>query len=369
MTVRMKIVAAIAVIMVVLVVLGTSLPWPAWITILAIAVCCAAGGLVALVPGRRPVPERPAVYLPPPAPEPQQVVRSEGIGGINLASAWPDYEFTFAAVVYWRSTGGPAPTAHVRLGALAIDAIIERAARVAVDAPPDMVVRLQHRLNDVLGVVETDPSGRVEAWAGQVQTTLWEDDAARLRALATIRKNKTLWEHERRYECDRRRYLADDVLRSTGSALVWWLSRNEGNVNGAVDLIGALARLSAAAKDEDVPELFRHLVPRSDLPAPEPEHSHLATIGSDGAGQPYTLDFGLFNGARSAVDLVTALMDALNLDAEQRPQFADRVAANIEATGDVSSAAEVRRRFDVITEEFDDPETEPAASESYAADD
>jgi hypothetical protein len=354
MTSRNKIaVAVVAVVTIVVIVLSISLGWSAWITIVVFAACCAIGGLVSLIPGRndrRHVPE-PPVQLPPPVPEPQQVVRTEVIEGINLASAWPDYEFNLRAIVHWRSTGLATQTPHVRPGAVAIETIIQRAARVASDASPDTVIRLQHLLNDVLGVIEPDPSGRVEAWADQVQTALLDEDAARLRALANIRKNKVLWEHERRYECDRRRYLADDVLKSTGSALVWWLSRNEANVNGAVDLIGNMARLTAAAKDEDIPELFRHLVPSSLLPTPEAERSHLPTIGSDGAGQPFTFDLGLFNSGRSAVDLVTALMDTLNMDDDQRAQFADRVAAGVEATGDVTSADEIRRRWDVLAEE------------------
>src|SRR5205807_10347859 len=173
--------------------------------------CCAVGGLVLLVSGRgrRPVPEPATVVFPPPVPEPEQVVRTEVVEGINLASAWPDYEFTFCAVVHWRSAGNPAVMSHVRPGALAIDTIIQRAARVAAEEPPDMVIRLRHRLNDVLGVIEADPSRRVEAWADQVRTTLLDEDAARLRTLANIRKNRAAWEHVRRDECDGRRYLAE----------------------------------------------------------------------------------------------------------------------------------------------------------------
>jgi hypothetical protein len=361
MTSRNKIVAAVvAASTIALIVLGAGLRWPAWVTILAFLVCCAAGALVSFALGRgdrRPVPQQ-TIALPPPVPEPQQVVQSVIVEGINLASAWPDYEFIFHGIIYWRSAGGPTMMPHVRPGALAIDTIIRRAARVAADEPPDMVIRLQHRLNDVLGVIEADPSGRVEAWADQVQTTLLEADAVRLRTLSNIRKDKAVWEHERRYECDRRLYLTEDVLRSTGSALVWWLSRNESNITGAVDLIGTMARLTAAAKDEDVPELFRHLLPPSILAAAEAEKPRFTTIGSDGAGQPYTLDFGLFNSSRSAVDLVTALMGALNLPDEQRAQFAARVATNIEATGDTESAEQVRSRFDVITDQFVDEESE-----------
>lgn len=388
MTFRNKIVVVVvAAITIVLIMLATGLRWSAWITIVVFLACCAVGAVVSLVTGRhdrRSMPEPTTVLLPPRVPEPQQIVQSEVIEGINLASAWPDYEFSFCAIVYWRSTGSPTGTQHVRPGALAIETIIRRAARVAADEAPDMVVLLQHRLNDVLGVIEADPSGRVEAWAGQVQTTLLEEDAARLRALANIRKNKTVWEHERRYEGDRRRYLAEDVLKSTGSALVWWLSRNEANIDGAVELIGTMARLTAAAKDEDVPELFRHLLDPS-LQTPEPERPHLATIGSDGAGQPYTLDFDHFNNSRSAADVVTVLMNALNLPDEQRAQFAARIAADIEATGDVNSAEEIRQRFDVFTDEFaadaesgspfepaedySDPETAAFGQDTQPADD
>lgn len=372
MTSRNKIVVAVvAASTIVLIVLGASLRWSAWITILAFVICCAVGAVVSLALGlgdRRPVPQQPVVLPPPPVPEPQQVVQTAVVEGINLASAWPDYEFIFHGIVYWRSAGIPMATPHVRPGALAIDTIIRRAARVAAEEPPDMVIRLQHRLNDVLGVIEADPSGRVETWADRVQTTLLEADAVRLRTLSNIRKDEAVWEHQRRQECDRRQYLTEDVLKSTGSALVWWLSRNESNVVGAVDLIGTMARLTAAAKDEDVPELFRHLLPPSALPVTEPEQSRFAPIGSDGAGQAYTLDFGLFNGSRSAVDLVTALMGALDLDDEQRAQFAARVAADIEATGDAESAEQVRSRFDVITDQFAvDVESEIASEPEESA--
>jgi hypothetical protein len=337
------------VVAVVLILLGVSLRWAPWVTILTVLVCLAVGALVYLAVSR---PEQQTIYVPPPpAPEPQPPVQMVSVQGINLASAWPDYEFLLDATVYWRSVGNPTATTHVRPGARGIDTIIERAARVAATEPPGMAVRLQHRLNDVLGVVQHDQSGRIETWADNVRISLFDADAQRLRTLSDIRKDKTVWEHQRRFECDRREYLTEDVLRSTGSALVWWLSRNESDVTAAADLIGTMARLSAAAKDEDVPELFRHLLPPSLLP-PEPEQPRFAALGSDGAGQPSMFDFAQLNGARSAVDLVTALMGALGLDDEQRVLFAARVAADIESTGDAAAAEQVRQRFDVISDQF-----------------
>src|ERR1700730_14999120 len=123
MTSRNKIVVAVvAASTIALIVLGASLRWPAWITILAFLVCCAAGAVASLVPGRgdrRPGPQ--TFVPPPPVPEPQQVVQSVLVEGINLASAWPDYDFFFHAIIYWRSTGSPTMMPHVRPGALAID--------------------------------------------------------------------------------------------------------------------------------------------------------------------------------------------------------------------------------------------------------
>ena len=145
------------------------------------------------------------------------------------------------------------------------------------------------------------------------------------------------------------------MLKSTGSALVWWLSRNEANVDGAVDLIGTMARLSAAAKDEDVAELFRHLLPPSALPTPEREPNGYPTVDSDG--------FGSMNGGRSAADLVTGLMDAMHLDRDEQALFAERVAMDITAMGHEDVARQIREQFDVITEQFtDDPNSEPVSA-------
>jgi hypothetical protein len=334
-----------------LIVLGVSLRWPAVATVTVVLVCCAGAALIALAVDRHDRASRHDVHLPPPppVPEPQPATYQVVVQDINLRSAWPDYEFLFGATVYWRAAGSPLPNPHVRPGAVAVEAIIRRAADAAAFEEPGMAVRLRHRLDDLLGVVERDPSGRVEAWADQVRTSLSEADANRLRTLSDMRKDKAVWERNRDYECDRREYLTEDVLKSTGSALVWWLSRNESNVAGAAELIGTMARLSSAVRDEDVPERFRHLVPPSARPDPE-SGPRFSTVGSDGAGQPFTLDLTQFTGARSAVDLVTALMGALRLDDEQRALFAARVAMVIETTGDEVTAEQVRERFDVIGE-------------------
>lgn len=345
---------------VVLILLGVGLRWPVWVTIVAAVGGCAVVFTAGVVGrgNRTPLPE--PVYLPPPpAPEPPRPIQVEVVQGVNLASAWADYEFVFDVTVYWRTADNALGTEHVRPGATAVDLIIRRAAEVAALVEPGMAVRLQHRLNDVLGVVEADRLGRIQVWADNVRITLSDNDLDRLRSLSDIRKDKALWEHKRRYESDKREYLTNDVLRSTGSAVVWWLSRNESNVTGAVDLIGPMARLSAAAKNEDVPDMFRHLLPTSALPPPEPEQSRYPAAGSDEASP----GFASMNGSRSATGLVTGLMDAMDLDPDERALFAERVAMDMAAMGHEEAAARIRAEFDVISEQFTEaPEPEPAGA-------
>lgn len=355
---RIGSIVATAVVALVLIGVGIGLHWSPWIIVVVALVCCAFGALAHLAFNR--VPPQPAPLPPPlPAPEPPPAVQMVSLQGVNLASAAPDYEFILDATVYWRPIGAPSASyPHVRPGARAIDAIIHRAADVAAGEEPGMAVRLQHRLNDVLGVAEADPTGRVEVWADQVRTSLSDADAQRLRTLADIRKDEAVWEHQRRFECDKREYLTEDVLRSTGSALVWWLSRNEADVTRAADLIPTMARLSAAARNEDIPTLFRHLLPADLLP---PEASRFAAAGSDGAGQPF--GFGFVGASRTAVEVLTELMNALRLDDEQRSLFAAQVAANVDAAGNMPAADEIRRRFDVIV---DEPEPEPDAATNGA---
>ncbi|HWC82300.1 MAG TPA: hypothetical protein VG756_20310 [Pseudonocardiaceae bacterium] len=320
----------------VLIALGISLRWPLWPVVVGALVCCAAGALGYLAINRRP-PD--PVFLPP-APQPAPVIQTQRdqVQAINLPSAEPDYEFILDVTVYWRSIGTAADAQqHFRPGARGIDSIIERAAQVAANVPPSMAIRLQHRLNDVLGIVQPDRTGLVEAWADQVRISLSDADVGRLHEMATIRKNKELWEHQRRFECDRRAYLTDDVLRSTGSALVWWLSRNDKEVDQAVALIGTMTQLSAAARDEEISQVF----PGS---------------GSDGAAQPLVLGLA---GPREPIDVFIEWVDSLDLARGQRLLLVEHIANGLEHSGDPRDKAmayEIRRRFDLIT---DDPDGQP----------
>ncbi|MFD7655857.1 hypothetical protein ACFV4N_17930 [Actinosynnema sp. NPDC059797] len=105
-----------------------------------------------------------------------------------------------------------------------------------------------------------------------------------------MRKRQHLWEQEVAAERAVRAYLGDEVLTSTGSAVVWWLARNTAEVRETADLIGTLARLSAAAGDREVDEVFRHLLPEHLRRPVEAERFREHPDAPDGAvldGKPF----------------------------------------------------------------------------------
>lgn len=333
--------------------LGLSLGWPVWLWAILIVVLLIVPAAVAPrlrhraqrkrlgeLQAQQPIPD----HQPPPDQRPMAVYSAQ-IREVPLPSARPDYDFVLTAVVYWQAVVGQGAP-HANPGALAIDAIVLRAREAAASEQPDRYTLLQHHLNSALGTMLPDRSGRVLAWADQVLVDLSEVDLNRLRRLADVRKDEDVWEHERNHERNKRKYLGDEVLRTTGSAVVWWLSKDDGDLTRAVTAIGPLARLTAAANDQEVPELFRRLVEASEGTGQSP----FSPMGSDGAGHPFGFDFVGDGTGQSVVDRLTRLMDALGLDDAQRAQFADRAVNLVDATGNTAAADQIRAHFDVDTD-------------------
>ncbi|MBP5910805.1 hypothetical protein F3K40_44500 [Streptomyces sp. LBUM 1478] len=106
-----------------------------------------------------------------------------------------------------------------------------------------------------------DHTGHLQVMAEDVTLTLHEPDQERLTKLAEIRKDKAVWEHQRTYEQSKREYLGDDVLKDTGSAVVWWLAKNDNHIEKTVADLGLLAQLTSAANDADIPERLQDLIP------------------------------------------------------------------------------------------------------------
>ncbi|MCZ0981132.1 hypothetical protein O1L60_25050 [Streptomyces diastatochromogenes] len=198
----------------------------------------------------------------PPAAPTEQPYQETRVIDAALPSAVDGYDFLFSATVWWRPVPDPDRTGRSDSAspALAVSAIVSRALEIARREQPDRASFARFFLEGELSVPLPDRSGRVMAMAADATLTLAPADRERLRKLSDLRKDEEIWEYERQHERNKRRYLGGDVLQSAGSAVVWWLARHENEIEKAVDMIGPLAQIAAAANNEDVPELFRHLL-------------------------------------------------------------------------------------------------------------
>ncbi|MEU4886306.1 MULTISPECIES: hypothetical protein [Streptomyces] len=246
-------------------VLGLCFDWPGWAWGLLAVLLPAVSVLALRTTGRRghTVPPELAAHLPL---EPVER-REQRVTRVALPSEWDDYDFLFSATVRWFPADGTTGDPLVNPGGLAVDTVLDRARAITEKRPPGRASLVQHELNGALGWMTPDATGQLRVMAESVTLTLSEPDQERLDKLASVRKDKAVWEHERTYEQSRREYLGKDVLQNTGSAVVWWLTRNDDQVEKTVGDIGLLAQLSSAANNEDVPDRYRPLVPHLAPPA------------------------------------------------------------------------------------------------------
>ncbi|MGV9772652.1 hypothetical protein [Streptosporangium sp. NPDC003464] len=267
------------------------------------------------------------MYSPPPPVEPREQ-RVE----VALPSMEEDYDFLFSATVRWSPTGRTMGEPGANLSGLAVDAILERAKVITRNRPPGRASLVQHELNGALGTMQSDATECVQSMAESVTLTLSDHDRQRLDRLAEIRKEKAVWEHERKYEQSKREYLGEDVLKDPGSAVVWWLAKNDDRVEKVVQDLGILAQVSSAANNQEVPECFRYLVPWP--PSPHSADEELST--PDLEHEP------------SAVDYFGAFLDAANFPGgdPQRALFTREIADYLATYGKQEVADDLVRRFD-----------------------
>ncbi|WP_425428824.1 hypothetical protein [Streptomyces sparsogenes] len=257
-----------------------------------------------------------------------------------LPSAADGYDFLFSATVWWRPVPDHPDRSDGASPALAVSSILSRALQVVHREEPGRASFARYLLEGELAVPLPDRGGRVKALAADVTLTLAQADRERLRKLNDLRKDEEIWEYERQHERNKRRYLGDDVLKSAGSAVVWWLARHEDEIEKAVDMIGPLAQIAAAANDEEVPELFRHL-----LVPPVSARSEAAVGGPlwGGGGQAG----GTFDREEEVgvSDRLLLLLAALGLkpDMDEYTVFVHRVVRSLEAAGLDEAAEEIRR--------------------------
>ncbi|GAA3052291.1 hypothetical protein GCM10017562_14970 [Streptomyces roseofulvus] len=290
-----------------IVIIGLCTAWPWWCWPAAALTLLVLARLVSLSARRR----RPTIpqehLLEPDRPIPPVERWEKVVREVALPSASPDYDFLVTALVRWV----PIDVAHgapdVSGSGLAVDAVLTRARTITVTHPPHRGSLVQHQLAGALGTMEQDPTGRVLAMAENIQVSLSEADRERLEKLATVRKDEAVWEHERKWEQSKRAYLGEDVLASTGSAVVWWLAKNDDRVDKAVADIGLLAQLTSVANDE---------------PIPAPLQPYVAPVAPDTPAAPEA------EAAGAATDLFVAALQGLGLDEDDpaRSLFLRRVA-------------------------------------------
>ncbi|HEY2057248.1 MAG TPA: hypothetical protein VGH57_02650 [Amycolatopsis sp.] len=352
--------AAIAVCVGVPLVLGFSLGWPIWL-LLALPLLIIPVAIHAKIKARlawehdleaRMAARRPAEpIVEPPQPEPRRFEET-AVTPTDLASSWSDYRFVFAAKVWWRPRLGANIPLHANMGAVAVDVVVERAKEVTVHVSPLEATEIRHRLNSLLGQVVTDKSGMIEISAGEVRLDLDPVDRERLEMLARTRKDAVVWEYERRREQDKRRYLGEDVLSDTGSAVVWWLVRQQHDVKNVVADIGTLAQLTAAANN--VPGSTLLDSQRSGGGDCDSGYDQFPVVDGeivDSAGEGAETTGGSTPG-----DFVQMMMDEVGLspDAAEGELFVERLAQSFQAAGQTEAAAELRARFNTLDPTIDD---------------
>jgi len=218
-------------------------------TLVAVPITLVVGGAILAAMSRpqsaAPVISASPVLIKPDPPPPQYQTRP--VAGIPLPSAHEDYSFVFSATVYWL----PVVASVCEPGRIAVSEIIRRAQEITQRRDPAQAALVTHELAVLLADARPDPAVRVQVRAESVQLLLSADDQRRLEELARLRKEEELWDYQRRHEQSKRRYLSTDVLKDAGSAVVWWLARNDGQPEKVAESIGVLTQLARAANNAD----------------------------------------------------------------------------------------------------------------------
>ncbi|MFC9478480.1 hypothetical protein [Streptomyces griseus] len=330
-------------------VLGNVLHWSAWLWGF-MSMVTASGSLLlvmSVLSSGRPStdPYEPGEPEPPASPVEQPYQETQVIDAA-LPSALDGYDFLFSATVWWKPFPDHAGRSDDASPALAVSSVVSRAREVVRHEEPGRANFAQYLLDGELGILLPDRNERVKALAADVKLTLAPADRDRLRKLNDLRKDEEIWEYEREHERNKRRYLGDDVLKSAGSAVVWWLARHENEIEKAVHMIGPLAQIAAAANDEEVPELFRHLL----VP---PAGRQLWDEGGPGDE--------MFDREEEVgvADRLRLLLTAAGLkpDMDGYRVLVHRVMRSLQAEGLDEAAEEIRRSFGLAPDEA--PEDEP----------
>ncbi|MEU2224837.1 hypothetical protein [Streptomyces sp. NPDC018347] len=315
-----------------LTILGLTQRWPTWtwlvLAALLLVVPAAACHIAARRRGSVPVSFEEQWTAAP-------VERTEHhVSRVALPSNRDDYSFVFSATVRWYLIESPGNDPVLNPAGLAVEAVLKRARAITEKREPDRASYVQHELGGVLSRMCPDPTGSLQAMAENISLTLLDQDQERLDRLADVRKDKAVWEHQRKYEQSKREYLGEDVLKDTGSAVVWWLAKNDEHVEKTVADLALLAQLTSAANDTDIPERLLDLV--SQRPG-EP----IAADGPEDAPDAVPRE-------RTAVDHLSALFDAMGFTEgdDRRAMLARQISDLLMKQNRHETAEDLLRHFD-----------------------
>ncbi|MCX4519428.1 hypothetical protein OG402_17720 [Streptomyces anulatus] len=328
---------------------GVTLGRPLWVWFLLPALIAAALLIdmrVSRAEGTSPTaPDLDESVPEPPAEVPYQ---ETSIVVVPVQSAVEDCPFLFSASVWWRPAGGFGPSSHGNPAALAATSVLRRVESMTLTENPGRCTFLERSLEGMLGTSGLDGSGLVEAFATDIRLVLRPRDREHLEELDGLRKAMGSWESRRQHERNLREYLGEDVLRSPGNAVVWWMARHDDQIERAVDMIAPLTVLSAAANDEEIPEGYWDLLrgrgkpvegePMSGFDHPEP--GGVQTPPGHGPIRPAA-------GQEPPVDLLTAWLDSEGFTegSDETRVFLDRLARTSDAAGRPEAAESIRRHM------------------------
>lgn len=276
----------------------------------------------------------------PTAPEP--TIERESVTDVRLPSSRPDYDFVFAATICW-VPASPEADNRVFAASAAVNFIVQRARALTADRDPAQISVVQPELRQALSEWQLDAARYIRVMAESVELTLPADDRKRLGELAELRKNEELWDQQRRYEQNKRQYLREDVLQSPGSALVWWLARNENNISQAVANISPLQQLSDAANNVSRRDGFDE------------------TRGFSADGDPTAMSNGPL--PASPADFFVAFIETMNTDTDDDRALLAHQIADLVKLRDPSLAEELRNRFDTEGPESAESNPQPPGNE------
>ncbi|MFF9036010.1 hypothetical protein ACF090_11120 [Streptomyces sp. NPDC014892] len=315
-----------------LAIVGLTQRWPMWtwttLAVLLLVVPPAAFRIASLRRGSIPVSFEEQLTAP-------AVERTEcHVSRVALPSHWDDYNFVFSATVRWCLLESPGNDPVLNPAGLAVEAVLNRARAVTERREPGRASLVQHELSGVLSRMHPDATGHLQAMAENVSLTLLERDQERLDRLAEVRKDKAVWEHQRKYEQSKRQYLGEDVLKDTGSAVVWWLAKHDEHVEKTVADLPLLAQLTSAANDTDVPERLQRLV--SQQPDERIASEFMEAVPAPAAQE------------RTAADHLAGFFDAMGFTEgdDRRAMLAKQISDIITQQNRYETAEDLRRRFD-----------------------